>query len=61
MNRFTCAVFVTATVFANGMATADGDTSWRIDTAAEWKDAAGQIEGLAVNDDLLGPVDKQGT
>ena len=60
MNRFTGVVFVSAAVLANGLVAAEGDTNWRIDSAAEWKSEAREIEGLAVNDDLLGPVDKKG-
>ena len=37
-----------------------GINSWRIDTAEEWKGAADRIEGLAVEGDLLAPIDKQG-
>ena len=55
MKRLIGTIFMTAAA----LAAADGD-NWRIETAEEWKASAGQIDGLAVNDDLLSPVDKQG-
>jgi len=59
MNTTTCTFFMTAVALASGLAAADGD-NWRIDTAQEWNDAAKQIEGLAVDANLLTSVEKQG-
>lgn len=44
---------------ACALAAADGG-NWRIATTDEWTAAADRIEGLAVNDDLLAPIGKQG-
>lgn len=61
MNRIIYTGVVSLTLLANGQLATGGEQSWRIDTADEWQGAADQIEGLAVTDDLLAPVDKQGT
>ncbi len=45
---------------ASALAAAEGESSWRIDSAEKWKGAAVQMEGLAVDGDLLAPIDKQG-
>ena len=60
MSKFTYVVVVSAAVLANGLAATGGDNSWRIGSAEEWNGAARQIKGLAVDGDLLSPVDKQG-
>ena len=60
MNRIMCAVMVSTAALASALAAAEGENSWRIDSAEKWKGAAVQMEGLAVDGDLLAPIDKQG-
>ena len=60
MIRIICAVVMSAVSLANGLVASEGDKNWRIDTAEEWNEAARQIDGLAVNDDLLVTAKKQG-
>ena len=60
MNRIICAVVMSAVSVANGLVASEGDKNWRIDTAKEWNEAARQIEGLAVDGDLLVASDQQG-
>jgi len=45
---------------ANGQVAPDVKNSWRIDSSEQWNEAARQIEGLAVDDDLLSPTGKEG-
>ena len=61
MNQIIAAALIGVTTLTNGQAAPKEDKSWRIDSAEEWKGNAQQIEGLAVNDNLLSPTDKQGT
>ncbi|MDA3924461.1 MAG: hypothetical protein PF904_07170 [Kiritimatiellae bacterium] len=60
MNRIICAAIVSVAALANGLAAVDGKNSWRIDSSEEWNGAARQLDGLAVDDDLLAPVGNQG-
>lgn len=61
MNQIIAVALIGVTTLTNGQAAPKEDKSWRIDSAEEWNGAALQIEGLAVNDNLLSPTDKQGT
>ena len=60
MNQIIAVALIGVTTLTNGQAAPKEDKSWRIDSAEEWNGAAQQIEGLAVNDGLLAPTDKQG-
>ncbi|MBT3193386.1 MAG: hypothetical protein HN341_12610, partial [Verrucomicrobia bacterium] len=60
MNRMICTAIVTIAALASGPAAAKDSNSWRIDTTDEWNGAARQIEGLAVNEDLLAPTGNEG-
>ncbi len=48
------------TTLANGQSAPQGAKNWKIKSSEEWKNAAQQIEGLAVNDNLLSPTEKEG-
>ncbi|KRP36361.1 MAG: hypothetical protein ABS34_07810 [Opitutaceae bacterium BACL24 MAG-120322-bin51] len=61
MNRIICAVVMSVVSLANGLVAGEAGKNWRIDSAEDWKGAAQQIEGLAVDNDLLSPTGKQGT
>jgi hypothetical protein len=60
MNRIICAAIVGVALLANGLVAGEEDKNWRIETAKEWNGAAQQIEGLAVDGDLLVASDQQG-
>jgi hypothetical protein len=60
IHQIIAVALVSVTTLTTAQAAPNGETSWRIDTADEWNGAARQIEGLAVEDDLLSPTGKQG-
>jgi hypothetical protein len=51
---------VSVVALANGLAAAEEEKNWRIDSGKEWNEAARLMEGVAVEDHLLSPTGKEG-
>jgi hypothetical protein len=59
VNRTILSALVGMVALTNGVV-AEVSASWRIDTSEEWEGAAGETEGLTVNDGLLVPTGRTG-